>query len=268
MRRTLYKYGLPLAGIVGALAAWQIGLMWSGLNPKLFPPPTTIFATLLRLMTPPPDGGMPIMLGNVFSSLMRITVSMFIAVILGPMIGIAMGTNRIVHGAVAPIVNALLPIPSYAYIPIILLWFGQGSVTIVTATAVAAMLPLIYTTSAGTRTIDKRMVFVLKSFGASRAQVLMKVVLPAAVAAIAAGLRQSFANGWRTLIGGEFIAAPATGIGYLMFYARDFLAVDVMFACVLVLSFFGAMCLYVLVGWVENHTLRKWGMMREDHAGQ
>jgi ABC-type nitrate/sulfonate/bicarbonate transport system permease component len=266
MRKAVARLALPLGGIAGILLVWQIGFMLADLNPKIFPPPSTIFLTLLRLMTPTPGGGPPPILGHLASSLKNISLAMVIAIIVGPSIGMAMGTSRIVHGALSPIVNALLPIPPYAYIPIILLWFGHGSTTIVTATALAAMLPLIYTTSAGTRAIDKRQVFVLRSLGANRFQVLARVVVPAALAAIVSGLRQSFGQGWRTLIGGEFIAAAGSGIGYLMFNARDFLAVDVMFACVLILSLFGMLCIYGLVGSIENLTLRKWGLLTEGDA--
>lgn len=264
--KAFVRFVLPVTGLAGLVAIWQFGFMAAGLNPKLFPPPSDIFWTLIRLMTPPATGGLPPLVGHLAVSLKNIGIAMVIAVTVGPLIGMAMGTSRIVHGALSPFVNMLLPIPPYAYIPIMLLWFGHGSFTIITATALAAALPLIYTTSAGTRAIDKRQVFVLRSFGASRLQVVTRVVAPAAFASIIAGLRQSFAQAWRTLIGGEFIASAGAGIGYLMFISRDFLAVDVMFCCIFILSVLGMLCIYGLVGSIENRTLRKWGLLADAGA--
>ena len=263
MRHRVVKRLLPVLGIAILLGIWQAAFALFGLNPKVFPPPSAIAAAMIKLLSPPAAGGLPPIFGHLATSLKEIVLAMVIAIIIGPAIGMAMGVNRMIHGALSPAVNALLPIPPYAYIPILLLWFGHGTFTIVVATALAATLPLIYTTSAGTRAIDKRQVFVLQSFGASRLQVLTRVVAPAAFAAIIAGLRQSFGQGWRTMVGGEFIAAAGSGVGFLMFNAREFLAVDVMFACIVILSLLGMLCIYTLVGAIEDKTLRKWGLITE-----
>jgi ABC-type nitrate/sulfonate/bicarbonate transport system permease component len=104
-------------------------------------------------------------------------------------------------------------------------------------------------------------VWVVKSYGAGRIAILRRVIIPAAFAAIVSGLRQSVANAWRTLIGSEFLAAPASGLGFLIFNARDFLAVDVMFAGLVMLSVLGFLSIYVLVAWLENQTLLRWGLL-------
>lgn len=247
--------------IVLFLLTWELGFRLSGLDLRLFPPPTAIFSAFIRLSSPTATGGPPPILIHITYSLFSLVAGMSIAVVAGSTVGILMGVNRVIYGALAPFVNAALPIPPYAYIPILLLWLGHGPRTIVTATAFAAALPLIYTTTAGVRAIDRRQVLALQTFGATRLQVLWRVVLPSAFASIVSGLRQSFGQAWRTLVGGEFIAAPASGLGYLIFNSRDFLAVDVMFAGILMLSLFGFMSIYVLVGWIENRTLKRWGLM-------
>ena len=257
----LRRWAVPATAILVFLLVWEVGFRLSGLDPKLFPPPTAIFAALVRLSSPTASGGTPPLFIHIAHSLASLVAGMAIAVVAGSALGIFMGTSRVIYGALSPLVNAALPIPPYAYIPILLLWLGHGPRTIITATAFAAALPLIYTTTAGVRAIDRRQVLALQTFGASRLQVLSRVVIPAAFASIVAGLRQSFGQAWRTLVGGEFIAAPASGLGYLIFNSRDFLAVDSMFAGILMLSLFGFICIYVLVGWIENRTLKRWGLM-------
>lgn len=266
MLALIKRWSVPASAIVLFLLVWEIGFRVSGLDPRLFPPPTAIFSALVRLSTPTPAGGPPPILIHLAYSIASLVAGMVIAVVAGCTLGIFMGINRIAHGALAPFVNALLPIPPYAYIPILMLWLGHGPRTIITATAFAAALPLIYTTTAGVRSIDRRQVLALQTFGATRLQVLWRVVFPAAFASIVSGLRQSFGQAWRTLVGGEFIAAPASGLGYLIFNSRDFLAVDVMFAGILMLSLLGFTCIYVLVGWIENRTLKRWGLMANGAA--
>jgi taurine transport system permease protein len=262
----LARVTLPAVAILALFAVWELSFRLSGLDPRIFSPPTAIAQTLIRLSTPTAAGGAPPIVGHLGSSLGNLALAMMLAITIGPLLGLLMGTSGALHAALAPFVNALLPIPPYAYIPIMLLWLGHGWRTIVTTTALAATLPLIYTTTAGVRAIDQRQVFALQSFGASRLQVFGRVVLPAAFAAIISGLRQSFGQAWRTLVGGEFIAAPASGLGYLIFNARDFLAVDVMFSGILVLSLLGFLSIYVLVGWIESRTLKRWGLLTEGAA--
>jgi len=81
------------------------------------------------------------------------------------------------------------------------------------------------------------------------------------IAAIVAGLRVSFGQAWRTLVGAEFIAAPTAGLGYMIFNARNLLQVDVMFTGLFTLGVFGFLFIYVFVGWIEQRTLVRWGVL-------
>jgi NitT/TauT family transport system permease protein len=155
----------------------------------------------------------------------------------------------------------LIPIPSYAYIPILLLWAGRGSASIVIVTALSASLPLIYNTVTGVRSVDRAQTRALRTSGANRVDVARYVLVPAALATIAAGLRLGFAQAWRTLVGAEFIAAPDAGLGYLVFNARNLLQVDIMFAGLVTIGVLGFVCIYVLVGRLEDVTVVRWGLV-------
>jgi NitT/TauT family transport system permease protein len=260
------RLGLPVLAISVLLLLWQGAFGALALNPTLFPPPSAIGHAFVNLLAPLSHGVIPPFVIDIGISVARLVVAMAIAVTIGPLLGALMGSDRRLHGALAPVVNVLLPIPPYAYVPIMLLWLGQGERTIISTTALAAALPLIYTTTAGVRAIDRRQVWMLRSFGAGRIAILWRLVLPAAFSAIASGLRQSLAQGWRTLIGSEFLAAPTSGLGYLIFNARDFLAVNVMFAGLLMLGVLGFLSVYVMVDWIEDRTLVRWGLLRNVDA--
>jgi len=253
--------GLPAAALVALLVAWEASFRLAGLDPRLFPPPTRIFRTMVSLLSPSPGRTVPPLVHHTLVSVARLLAAMVLAFVGGVGLGLWMGWSRLAYRAVYPLVNALIAIPAYAYIPILLLWAGRGSGSIVIVTALSASLPLIYNTVTGVRGVERAQVRVLQTFGASSLSVSRRVLLPAALAAIVAGLRLAFAQAWRTLIGAEFIAAPDAGLGYLVFNARNLLQVDIMFAGLFALGVLGFVFVYVVVGRLEDATVIRWGLV-------
>jgi NitT/TauT family transport system permease protein len=256
-----HRIALPALALAALLGVWEAVFRSSGFNLELFPPPSVVVLTIIKLLTPTETRPVPPLLIHIGVSVGRLAASMAIAMIAGIGIGIVMGMNRFVYRALYPLVNALLPIPAYAYIPILLLWAGRGNVSIVIVTSFSASLPLIYNTMAGVRGVHHSQERALQTFGASTADLMRLVLLPAAFTAIVAGLRVSFGQAWRTLVGAEFIAAPTAGLGYMIFNARNLLQVDVMFAGLFTLGLFGFLFIYVFVGWIEQRTLVRWGVL-------
>jgi len=258
---TWQRFALPTAALVLLFAAWEALFRASGFNLELFPPPSRIVATIFRLLEPTEARPVPILLIHIGVSVGRLLAAMLIALVVGVGIGLLMGMNRYVYAAFQPLVNALIPIPAYAYIPILLLWAGRGDLSIVIVTAISACLPLIYNTTAGVRGVERGQIRALRTFGASRIDVMRLVLLPATLTSIVAGLRLAFGQAWRTLVGAEFIATPKAGLGYMIFNARNLLQVEVMFAGLFALGVFGFLFIYVLVGRLEDRTVVRWGML-------
>jgi NitT/TauT family transport system permease protein len=253
--------GLPAGALVSLLVAWETGFRLAGLEPRLFPPPTRILGTTVALLSPGPGRAVPPLIHHLLVSVARLLAAIALAFAGGVGLGLWMGKSHLAYRAVYPLVNALIPIPAYAYIPILLLWAGRGSASIVAVTALSASLPLIYNTVTGVRGVDRAQVRVLQTFGASPLTVSRRVLLPAALAAIVAGLRLAFGQAWRTLVGAEFIAAPDAGLGSLVFNARNLLQVDIMFAGLFALGVLGFVFIYVLVGRLEDATVVRWGLV-------
>jgi NitT/TauT family transport system permease protein len=255
------EVGLPAGALLALLVVWEAGFRLAGLDPKLFPPPTRILRTTVALLSPSPGRPVPPLVHHLAVSVVRLLGAMALAVIGGVGLGLWMGRSRLAYRAIYPLVNALIPIPAYAYIPILLLWMGRGSASIVVVTALSAALPLVYNTVTGVRGVDRAQVRVLQTFGASPLSVSRQVLFPAALAAIVAGLRLAFGQAWRTLVGAEFIAAPDAGLGYLVFNARNLLQVDIMFAGLFTLGVLGFVLIYALVGRLEEATVVRWGLV-------
>lgn len=251
---------IPYFSIFGVLGFWEGLIRLSGYDMSIFPPPSIIALKVLQLLKPS-GSKIPILVLNLLISLARLAAAVVLASVVGVCLGVAAGMNRYAYRTVYPLVNALIPIPAYAWIPFLLLWLGRGDITIVFVTALSACLPLVYNTMSGVRAVDRRQVWALKTFGASPLKAIRYVVIPSALSSIILGLRLSFAQAWRTLCGAEFIAAPEAGLGFLIYSARQFMAVDTMFAGLLTVALFGYLYIYWLVGVIENRTVVRWGII-------
>jgi NitT/TauT family transport system permease protein len=260
MRRDWTAVALPVLSLGGLCLAWEASFRLAGLDPAVFPPPSRVARAAVRLLVPTPERG-SVLLTHILVSLGRLAAALVLGIAGGTAVGLLAGLNRYAYRTLAPLVSALIPVPAYAWVPILLLWLGQGSPTIIVTTALSASLPLAYATMAGVRGVDQRQVWALRTFGAGRLAVVRRVVLPAALASIIAGLRLSFGQAWRTLVGAEFLAAFDAGLGYLIYSARQFLAIDVMFAGLVTLGVFGFLLVYWLVGKLEEWTVVRWGML-------
>lgn len=247
------------AALTAILIAWEIAGRVTGLSPSIFPPPSAIARSVIRLAVP--SGGRSILGIDIAASLLRLGLGLVIGAPVGLLLGLAAGVNRHARSIVHPFLNILMPVPPYAWVPLLLVWLGPGNETITAATALSAALPLAYTTMAGVRGVDKLQLWVMRSLGGGRGDIVRHVILPGALASILAGLRLSLGQSWRTLVGAEFLAARDSGLGFLIYHAQQFLAVDTMFAGLLTLGVLGFVLIYWLVTFVEDRTVVRWGIM-------
>lgn len=257
--RSLRDTAVSAAALAAVLAAWELAARTTGLSPSIFPPPSMIARSLVRLAEP--SAGRSVLGVDIAASVLRLALGLLIGVPAGLFLGLAGGINRPARSIIQPLLNVLMPVPPYAWIPLLLVWLGPGNETITAATALSATLPLAYSTMAGVRGVDRLQVWVMQSLGGTRRDVVRHVIMPGALASILAGIRLSLGQSWRTLVGAEFLAARDSGLGFLIYHAQQFLAVDTMFAGLLTLGVLGFVLIYWLVTLVEDWTVVRWGVM-------
>jgi NitT/TauT family transport system permease protein len=167
-----------------------------------------------------------------------VIVTFFPVVILGTLIGAAMGSNRFVEWAGAPYLSLALSIPLVSLIPVFMLIFGLGRGTII-AVIVAYSLPaMIVNTQAGIESVDRDQLDMARSFGTSRLLTFRRVVLPSASALILAGVRVAAGRA----IKGAIIAEQVIGLvglgGLIQRYGGAF-AVEDLYAVILFIGVVG-----------------------------
>jgi len=197
------------------------------------------------------------------ASVSRLLVGFVIGSVIGVGIGLIMGQSRFAEKFFRPLLSALMPIPSLAWIPLFVLWFGLGNTATIAVIIFAAALPTAFNTWTGVKTANPVLIRAAHSMKCRGAKMFLKVILPASLAMIFTGLRIGLSQSWRALVAGEMLAATNWGLGFAIFDAREFLATDAMLVMVITIGFVGFLIVSVLFGFVEKHTVVKWGMLQE-----
>jgi NitT/TauT family transport system permease protein len=229
----------------------------SGFFPKALLP--TIPAVGRALVTTLLDGTM---LQHAFSTLYRVMFGFSLAVVVGIPLGILMARFRRVENFVLPLASALMPIPSLAWVPVFILWFGLGNTVSILVVFYAATFPMLLNTWSGVRSVNPLWLRAAGAMGADEHALFWKVIIPGASPFIITGLRQAFLRAWIAVVGAEALAASDFGLGWVIFDAKEFLNADVMLAALVVIGTIGFLFERVVFGGLERSTVQRWGMVR------
>jgi NitT/TauT family transport system permease protein len=228
------------------------GAFATALMPPLGAVAQTLFASLL-------DGTM---LEHAAATMYRVLCGFTLAVFIGLPLGILMGRFRPVENFVLPLASALMPIPSLAWIPVFILWFGLGNAVAILIVFYAALFPMLLNAWSGVRAVNPLWLRAAGAMGANERALFWKVIIPGASPFIITGLRQSFLRSWVAVIGAEMLAASDFGLGWVIFDAKEFLNTDVMLAALVVIGLIGFLTERLVFGSLERATIYRWGMAR------
>jgi NitT/TauT family transport system permease protein len=245
-----------LAGAVLVAALWE-SFARSGLfSPALTPSIVDIVRSLAGMIA---SGALPL---HVLATLGRIVVGLVAAGLVGVPLGMLMGRSRPVERFFLPLVSVLSPIPSLAWVPLFIIWFGLGNTAAIALVIYASVFPLVLNTWTGVRSVNRLWLRAAEAMGADSRTLFAKVVLPAALPFVIAGFRQAFARGWIAVVGGEMIAATTRGLGFVIFDAKEYLNADVMMGSLLVIGLLGLGFERLVFQVIERRSVARWGMVR------
>ncbi|HAS1785933.1 MULTISPECIES: taurine ABC transporter permease TauC [Enterobacter] len=225
---------LSVGTVVVLLALWWAVAAQQWISPLFLPPPGQVLEKLIAIAGP--QGFMDATLWqHAGASLSRILVALLAAVFIGVPVGIAMGLSSTLRGILDPLIELYRPVPPLAYLPLMVIWFGIGETSKILLIYLAIFAPVAMSALAGVKSAQQVRIRAAQSLGASRAQVLLFVILPGALPEILTGLRIGLGVGWSTLVAAELIAATR-GLGFMVQSAGEFLATDVVLAGIAVIA--------------------------------
>src|SRR6185312_5391434 len=179
----------------------------AGLLTDYVPPPSIIFGALVEGLR---NGDLSSQLA---ATLTVYSEGLGLATVLAVLVGILMGSYRVVFDALKMIIEFMRPVPSVAYIPLAILFLGLGFAMRITVVTYAAFWPLLISTLYGVRGIDPLSLDVARNFGVTGAAALWRVTLPAALSSIMTGLRVSASIALIVTVTTELVAGNS-GIGF------------------------------------------------------
>jgi ABC-type nitrate/sulfonate/bicarbonate transport system permease component len=225
---------LPSASFVLFVLLWELIVRLRGIAPIILPAPSSI-ATYLWVMIR--DGSIPYHLGI---TLLRILGGFFVASFLGVLLGVMMGMSRVVSRVLDPWIAALYPLPKISLIPLLIIWLGTGEAYILTISAITAFFPVVISTYAGIRQVDQGLVRAARDLGANERQVQIRVIIPAAIPTIFAGLQLGMGVTIILVVAAEMIGGSSqSGMGYLLIRYGQVMETEKVFAALIVLAIFG-----------------------------
>lgn len=214
------------------LALWEVGARSGVVDARFFPAPTTIGVALIEMAV---EGELWEHIGV---SLVRIFVGFLLGAIPGIALGLVMGFVPLVRAAFRPLVDALLPIPKIAILPLLLMIFGLGETTKYLVIAIGVFFPVLINTMTGVVNIDRIYVDVGRNFGAGRLYFYRTVALPGALPMVFAGLKLGVGVAFLLIVAAEFVGARS-GIGFMIWNGWQVFRVEQLYVGLLLISLFG-----------------------------
>ena len=253
------------------VVAWEVSARWVD-APYVYPTATAVLARLAR----PSDnilqrGSLGV---NTAISLMRVILGFAAAAVAGVAAGLVMGASRVVRAMVEPVVELLRPLCPVAWVPFAIAVFGMKTVpgvfgfeytdTLLDEVQVGtvfvlfwgAFFPIVINTLDGVARVRQSYVKLAWTLGASRWRIFRHVHLPGAMPGILTGLRQGVGTCWFVIIAAEMLPGSDSGIGYLLLYSAEQLAMDVTVAALIVIAAIGAVLNAAMVA--AMHSMVSW----------
>jgi NitT/TauT family transport system permease protein/sulfonate transport system permease protein len=203
--------------IVSFIIVWQLATSFTKIG-KLIPGPIAVLTFFFGSFVKPI--GKYTILMHTYISLRRVMIGYVTGIVLGVIAGIGMGVSKTFEAIFKPIFEMLRPIPTIAWIPLAILWFGVGETTKHFIIFYGAFANVTLNAYSGVQRIDQVLLGAAKMLGATDRQLLPKVILPACVPSIFAGMQTGLSAGWMGVIAAEMVKS-SEGLGWTIIMGQE-----------------------------------------------
>ena len=234
--------------LIGLIAVWQLASDKGLINPIILPSPLSIVQCFIALMK---DGSL---IENLAISSKRVLTGYAISAILAVFLGICIGLSPRFKRMTDLIIQILKPIPPISWIPLVILWFGIGESSKVFLIFIGGFFTILVNVVDGIRRIDVKLVELANAMVIPRMKYILLVVIPYAAPNIFTGLRIGLGQSWMCVVAAELVAA-ASGLGYMIMFARQFGQTDVVIVGMLMIGIIGKVMDSILMA-VEKSVIR------------
>ncbi len=238
IKREKLKYlFLSFIGGIVFLVFWQIISSLNLVQSFFLPSPKSVLNAIVTLFT---QGSL---LADIGASLFRIFAGFLLSIVVALPLGLLFGTSKKTEAVIEPLVAFVRYVPPSAFIPLIIVWFGVGEMgkVILIFLGVAPYLTLLIADTV--HAIRKELVEAALTLGATKSDLVFKVILPYSMPAIWDSFRIMFGAAWTFVIIAEIVGS-SSGLGHLMIESQRFLRTDNIFAGIVVIGLLGILTDY------------------------
>ena len=228
-----------LSLVFGFLLVWELFARAGKLSPIIFPAPTIIVAAFIKALV---KGKFT---EDTLISTFRVLSGFLIGGGAGLLLGLVLGWSRRIRRVLDPIVAALHPIPKFALLPMILIFFGLGESSRTAMVSIGAFFPMLINTMVGVLQINPTHYEVVENYGATRLDVFRKVVLPGSMPFVMSGARLSLKSALTMTIGVEMVFGNS-GLGSVLWLAWETMRMTDLYSALLIVSILGIGITYIL----------------------
>ena len=203
--------------IIGFLILWEVVVRILSLG-YLMPVPSAVIVELARSFTVPMGGNT--IQAHAYYSFMRIIIGYSTAVVAGILFGVMIGLSPLLRAIFRPLFELIRPIPTVAWIPLAILWFGVDEMAKYFIVFYGAFANVALSVYSGIQSIDPILVGAAKMLGCTDRQVTYKIILPSAVPYIFAGMQVGLSAGTMSVVVAEMIRSTE-GLGWIIFAGQQ-----------------------------------------------
>lgn len=235
-RRRRLEAALPWLVMAGLFLAWEIGCRAFAVPAFLLPAPSAIAESTLKWWRP--------LLQDGLQTLFTTAVGFGLAIVAGLLLGVAIGSSALVYRGLYPLLIGFNSIPKVAVVPVLVIWFGTGSLPAIITAFLISFFPIVVNVATGIATMEPELRDVLRALGARPLDIIRKVGLPRAMPYFFASLKIAITVAFVGSIIAESVA-PNAGIGRLMMVASSRFDVPLVFAGLILTGVMGVAMYWV-----------------------
>jgi len=231
----------PWIYTIGLFAIWELAVWLFALPQYILPAPTVVLGAILEFW--------PAIWKNSLQTLYTTTLGFALAVGGGLALGLLVGWSRSIYAGLYPLMVGFNAIPKVAVVPILVIWFGIGTIPAVLTAFLIAFFPIVVNVATGLATIEPEAEDILRALGAKKMDIMLKVGIPRSMPYFFGSLKVAITLAFVGSVVSETVAANS-GLGFMMSAAQSQFNVPLVFAGLVMLAIEG-IAMYAVMAWIE-----------------
>ncbi len=230
------QWVLGIAGAAALLVAWELAVDRGLLTALSVSSPSRIALAFAKEL------GSGALLTDLRVTMFELVAGFGLALLVGGVLGIGMGLYSTVEYAIDPFVWIVYSSPMIAFYPLLVIWLGFGTATVIAVTFLLSFVSIVVNTVAAVHAVDPQLIRAIRAYGGKQRDIIFKVVLPSSLPLVLAGVRIALGRAFLGVVLGEMFGANQ-GFGYdIAFYANQMQTTNV----------FVSLIILIAIGWTLN----------------